>query len=265
MKKSRTLRNSSGTSLLELIVALFITSMVVYATYQAYQYLTTSGQREKKKAELQQDIITLSNLVERDIRMAGIGLPGNGLATASSENVISFSVFTNENGTATVLTEAGGQNDFNIVIDDVTGFEVGGWVCIAGDNVDTIYREIGNIINDDPSDPDTLVLTCRLISGPFNPNPDSTVVYPAIRLHYEATLTPEFTLSRSRNDLSLPIGSTIDTVALTTYRRDGDGNLVGSAVERASVVTVAFGGFIGEGDKRVVLADSTEVNIRNKD
>ncbi|MBN1306809.1 MAG: hypothetical protein JXA18_02755, partial [Chitinispirillaceae bacterium] len=106
MRRAAGIGNPFGATLLELMMALFIGWLVIAGTYRAYRYFTVSSTREKQKAELQRDIITVSNIIERDIRMAGCGLPGNGVSThlVDEENG-HLSCYTNEQRVETALTD----------------------------------------------------------------------------------------------------------------------------------------------------------------
>ncbi|MBN1760766.1 MAG: hypothetical protein JW863_20725 [Chitinispirillaceae bacterium] len=248
----------SGTTLLELIIGLLITSILVAGAFQAYRYTMDSANREKKKAELQGDIITFSNIIEKDIRMAGCGMPGNGLYADYS--VPELMIFTNENGDETTLSRVVQPIHAEAIVEDGSAFVVRGGICIAADGVDTIYRKVTGIGMYDLG-PDTVYFSPAANTSTLMPA--GSKVYPAMCFRYTVSGTlPDRKILRSRNSQTVPIGGIIDSIRVTL--KDEDGSPTGGATKNAAMMTVVMGGFIGKGGNRVFLADSTEVNLRNR-
>jgi type II secretory pathway pseudopilin PulG len=247
----------SGTTLLELVIALFISSVLIAGAFKAYQYTMASAGREKEKSELQSDLITFSNIIEKDIRMAGCGLPGNGLKADLS--VPSLTIFTNEAGHETTLDSIVQPAHSRAFVADASGFTTRGGICLAADGIDTIYRSVSRVgINSMGSDTVYFDESANT-SYPF-PVTD-THVYPTMCLRYTVSGAPP-KVYRSRNSQVVPIGGGIDSVYVTA--RDNSGASVGASVKNAAVLTVVMAGFIGSGGNRVFIADSTEVNLRNR-
>ncbi|MBN1575678.1 MAG: hypothetical protein JW913_03950 [Chitinispirillaceae bacterium] len=258
MHTTKSIGNTAGTSLIELVIALFITSIVTIGAYQAYQFFTISSTREKQKAELQRDIITVSNIIERDIRMAGCGLPGNGVSThLVDEENDHLSCYSNEQRLETTLTTTADPAHTKIIVADAAGFVVNGYVCLA-DPPDTCYRRITRI-GIYAGGEDTLVLSRAIYYGPFDYT--TTHVYPATKFSYKLTGSPTPSIQRLKNNAPLPLGGKLDSIIVIL--KNAAGNPVGASVGDAAVVMVVVGGHIGNGGNRVFLADSTEVNIRN--
>jgi Tfp pilus assembly protein PilE len=259
MKPFPTFRSIRGTTLVELIVGMLITSCIVYAVYKAWHYFDVQTNREKYKAELQRDMITVANFIERDIRMAGYGLPGNGIhfipGTASSDQL---ALYNNEAGTSTALAQDAQPVDSIVYVNDGSIFTAGASVCLSG-TTDTIYRNIA-IIGIDPSGDDSLILTERL--NTVDPLWASSVAYPALRVRYELCVADTvFTFKRFNNGMGVAIGGKLDS--LEVKPKDDDGNIIGGSGKGASVITIVMGGYVGRGNNRVFMAESTEVNIRN--
>ena len=251
--------NSAGTSLVELTIAIFVGSIMITGAYQAHRFFTASSTRERQKAELQCNIISVSNIIERDIRMAGCGLPGNGVSTyLVDEESCHLTCFTNEMHLQSSLTDVAQPADMHIVVDTAEGFLVGGYACLGGPP-DTCYRRIIHIgTADPPSGPDTLHLSRTVYHGPYDID---TPVYPAITLTYTVTNNPTPSIQRMKNGAPFALGGKLDSIRIEL--KDDAGNPVGASVENAAVVTVMLGGHIGDGGNRVFLTDTTEVNIRN--
>lgn len=260
MRHTLPIHNRRGTSLLELLIALSMSTIVIAGVYQVYNFVTVSTLREKQKAELQRDIITVSSQIERDIRSAGSYLPGNGVtAILENEGNDRLSMYINETRRETVLSAIAQPVSWYIRVPDTVGygFTVGGSVCIAATGIDTIYRRITRI-GMCSSGPDTLHLSMWLISGPF---PAGSRVFPAIRIRYQITPTPTPKLSRVRNLDTINIGGLLDS--LNVIPKNVAGNPVGNNIDQAALVTVLVGGHVGKDGNRVFIGDSTEVNIRN--
>jgi hypothetical protein len=251
-------RNASGTSLLELTIALFMASVVIAGAYQVYRFVTVSSLREQQKAELQRDIINVSNSIERDIRVAGCGLPGNGVSTNLIDSVnYRLTCYSNETGRRTTLSKIAGSSDTKVIVADGAGFSADGCVCLAGHLLDTLYREIARI-GMQGGGFDTLYLSSAIGSCGF---PIGSPAYPATKVTYMVNAGPPLQIERYKNSLPIAIGSKLDSIIVIL--KNSAGNPVGAAVENATMVTVVLGGHVGTGGNRVFLADSTEVNIRN--
>ena len=248
----------AGTTLMELTVAIFITSVVVTGVYRIYRFVTISTDREKQKAELQQQIITVSNLIERDIRMAGCGLPGNGVSTHLVDTTnYHLSCYSNELRRQTTLSVGASSSDTRVIVADGTGFSTNGYVCLAEDGRDTVYRKI-NAIGIEGSGFDTLYLSMSIYHCNFT---TGATVYPATKVSYWVTTGSPKQIKRYRNNIPIKIGTKLDSILVVL--KNAAGNPVGASVDDAAMVTVVVGGHVGTGGNRVFMAESTEVNIRN--
>jgi prepilin-type N-terminal cleavage/methylation domain-containing protein len=80
----RTPNSSSGFSLIELLISAFIGAMLIAAAAKLYSKGLQISWTTSQRAELQQDFRAASNLLQRDISMAGAGALGQqGIATDS--------------------------------------------------------------------------------------------------------------------------------------------------------------------------------------
>lgn len=254
--------NSKGTSLLELTVAMLIGSLVISAAYKSHDYLSKSAARESKKAEIQRDIVTIIEKFEHDIRMAGIGLPGNGIEAELSDTASDkLFIYMNSGKTGASLTTAATYCNTKLIVTNAEGATVNGYVCLAANGVDTIYRAITGIgIN--PSGVDTIYLNSQIASGPY-PIASSTVNY-CTRIAFKIEkIENKKRLVTVRNQVSVPLGTNIDTLALIPKRYSG--TVVGTDLTSAGVMSVFTGGYVGTGSNRRLISESTEVNIRNRD
>jgi len=255
-KRSLLLGNCYGTSMLELVIALFISSIVITGVYRIARSVFVSADREKQKAEMIRSIMTVSNVIERDIRMAGCGLPGNGMRVALGQgNNDYLMLYTNEQRIQSELTTSATYSANELYVTDATGFRNEDWVCLEGS--DTVYREIESITLSSNS-PDRINLNGTV--GVSVPYAVGTRVYAASRIVYEVVQSPEPVLRRKKNDLVIDLGAKLQKISVIPKKASGT---VVAFARDADVLTVVLGGYIGKNGDRYLLADSTEVNIRN--
>lgn len=249
--------NRLGTSLIELAVGMLIGSIVISSAYKTYQYVTVSVNRENAKARLQHDITTMSNFLERDIRMAGLGLPGNGVSVTLQDTASDkLHIFQNELCEETTLTNIAQPANRKITVVTAMHAKSGDWICLAGP--DTIYREIGRI-GKKTGGPDTIHLIARVVSGPFYPT--ATRVLPAQRIEYHVKTSPKTQLSRNWEGADVALGQHLDS--LDIILKDKLGAPLAGPASGATFLTVVFGGYVGKNANRIFMAESTDVNIRN--
>lgn len=257
MSIRRCFQGSSGVTLLELVIATMIGSIVVATAMQSQRYITRSASRENDKALVQRDILTVTDFLEKDIRMAGLGLPGNGIEanlsdTASDE----LRIFINEQRQSSVLTAPASALDYAVFVENGLIMKPGQWVCLAG--TDTVYKEISRV-GMNAMAADTVYLTEQIGVGNY---PAASLVYPAIRIEYyvKNVSGPDFV--RKKNNFAVNLSGLLDTMNIVP--KDSFGVPLSGSISSARVLTVVFGGMVGSGSSGVLMAESTEVNIRNR-
>jgi len=256
MKPLSMLRSRRGTTLLELMLGLFISSIVIIGLYRVAKSVLLTANRERQKAEMQQSITSVSNIIERDIRMAGCGLPGNGLRAVLNDSLNDYlMIFSNEMRIQTTLTSDINGASYEMFVVDASGFSEDEWVCIEGP--DTIYREIYHV-TDNASGADRISIAG--VVGVPHVFPAGSRVYAANRILYAVVQSPTPVLKRQKNDMSIDLGAKLQKIAVIPKKATG--SIVAYAGD-ADVLTVVLGGYVGRGGNKVFYADSTEVNIRN--
>lgn len=260
MKKC--LLSSAGTTLLELSIAMLVGSFVISAAYKSHQYLTRSTEREKVKALIQRDIISVNEQMCRDIRMSGLGLPGNGIiANLSDISSDELQVFSNENKSSAKLSVNLCYDDIKIFVDTLEGAAGNGWVCIAGEGIDTIYCQmIGTGYS--PAGPDTVYLNGIVGAGTFQPS--------AAELYYCTRTLFRINKNESscsfivqKNETSVELGGYIDTFNIML--KSISGTVLSGDFKNAAVLTILTGGYVGSGSNRNLISETTDINIRNRD
>lgn len=254
-------KNISGTTLIELMVAMFIGSLVVTGAYQAYNYVTKSTTRENEKALIQKDIVTITERLGKDIRMAGNGLPDNGIRVVlHTDKSDTLELFYNMGLTSAKPAADILYDDVKLFATNCLGAKADGYICIAGQNIDTIYRQISRV-GDNASGADTIYLSGKVGAGTFPIG--VTMLQYCDRIAYEIqTAGGEGTLVLSKNAIGVPLGSKIDTMNITPKNKDGV--VLTAGFENTSLIEVLVGGYIGKGANRNMLSETILVGIRNK-
>ncbi|MCX7726378.1 MAG: hypothetical protein N2053_05970, partial [Chitinispirillaceae bacterium] len=214
-----TYKKNSGTSLLELMIALLITAIIINSAYQLYRYTTKSASREKEKAELQNEIINACNIMEKDIRMAGCSIPGNGINATSAPNETLF-IFTNRERFKTKLASIAQPGHDRIVVVSDSGFLCGKWIFIPFGS-SFVKRQIV-AVKTNPAGNDTIVLDLTIGVGPISVGTD---VFPADRIIYTIYKTSSGSkLLKIKNNQTFTIGKKIDSLRIVP--RNMKGNIV---------------------------------------
>ena len=258
MKRSFLLQ--SGTTLLELSIAMLIGSIVISGAYKAHEYVSRSTERENEKALIQRDIIDVTEKLGREIRMAGLGLPGNGIkAELSDISSDILQVFSNDTKSKTQLTSNLSYYNTHILVNGITGANAKGWVCIAGASLDTIYCKI-SALGENASGPDTVYLDGIVGLGVFTVA--ATEIYFCSRVLFKIEKSESsVSMVVEKNESSVKLGGEIDTLNITL--NNSSGTVLTGGFENTAVITVFTGGYVGDGQNRTLVSESIDVNVRN--
>jgi hypothetical protein len=252
--------SSAGTSLLELSIAMLVGSIVITCSYKAHEYISRSTERENEKALIQRDVMTVTEKLSREIRMAGMGLPGNGvLAVLSDTSSDELQVFSNDTKGVRQLTANLSYNDTMIFVDSIIGAKPTGWVCIAGVGRDTIYREIA-ALGENTFGPDTVHLEGIVGAGVFKAF--FTDIYFCSRVLFKIEKTGQSScMVVQKNGVAVQLGGKIDT--LNIILKNSLGTVLTTDFRKAAFITVFAGGYVGKGLNRNLVSESMDINIRN--
>ncbi len=249
--------NSHGLTLIEITVGLFISSVLLTTAYKANQYFTKSTLHETEKSSLQREIITVNDIMAKDIRMAGINLPGNGIrAMINSTSNDSIELYSNDSGYRTILRAVPGFSDDRIIVENCAGMIQDHYVCISDPSSDTVFRQIKRVgLN--ATDADTIFMYDQLKLSLST----DTKVYPASRVKYRIDRTTGG-LTRTFNGTTVPLGSNIDS--LEFIPKSSTGTVLGDMGRSAAVLSVFIGGRLKSGSGYSLISDSIEINLRNR-
>jgi prepilin-type N-terminal cleavage/methylation domain-containing protein len=253
-------KNVSGTTLIELMVAVFIGSLVVMGAYQAYNYVTKSTARENEKALIQKDIVAVTERLGKDIRMAGNGLPGSGVRLRLHTNKSdSMGIFYNHELTKAKPVANIGYSDLRLFVDNCVGARVGAYICISGVGIDTVYNRITRVGNN-PTGVDTIYLEELVGAGTF-PVASTMIYYCKGILYLLGTTGTDEGLTVRIDNASIPLGKYIDT--LNVMPKSKTGAILLSDFDAIASMDILVGGYIGTGANRNMLSESITIGIRN--
>jgi len=256
----RRLTNELGASLVELAAAMLIGSIILTTAYQANRYFSQGASREKDKSLFQQDIINISEMLERDVRIAGYGVPGSGVLIANvSSTCDSLIMFVNDPPQQTRLAVTANPADSILYVLDATGVRAGQWVCCKGSG-DTLFMRIINVGMSIPG-PDTLYLPGPSGAGPFDVS--QTDVYCISRVCYTIESDGSVQkLYRKKNGSSAGVSSRINSFKVTA--KDANGNALSAPYDSMRTLSVSLGGYIGKGTSSTLQIQNVEVALRNR-
>ncbi len=247
----------SGLTALELTIAVTLGAVVISAAYKAQISFSKAASRENDKALLQRDLMHVCDILERDIRMAGLGLPGNGIEPVLSDTASDkLVIFINKDNIRRNLTADISVTDAKILVNNTGSLKWGGWVCLEGSTI--VFKEISRIGECFGTNPDTIYLNGPINAGPFTVA--TTVAHSADRIVYCIKNGTENNLIRGLNKKDVMISTNIDSLSIIPKTNNG---IPLSSGNNARVITAILGGYIGKGANRNFIAESTEVNIRN--
>lgn len=142
---------NKGFTLIEILVSLAILGIVLAGIYSVYTMQHKSYIVQEQVANMQQNERIALQMITRDIRMAGLGLPapelgindfGDGVGFDGSDTItIAYYVFNpdNSNGGRTQINGDTGDitppSSVNLPVDSTTGFAAGDWVLINSTDI----------------------------------------------------------------------------------------------------------------------------------
>lgn len=146
--------NNKGFSLIELAIAMAISTIVMAAVYSAYRNQLGTYVTQQTIVDMQQNARAGMFLMEREVRLAGYDptlKAGAGIEAGSNRNTITFTMDLNQDGD---VADAGEQIEYAINGDDLGRNDVnsGGGIQTAAINIDALdfvyLDEDGNTTSD---------------------------------------------------------------------------------------------------------------------
>jgi hypothetical protein len=231
--------------------------MLVLFVYSSYAKMTHA---QGAQSNMQQQLMFARRLIEKDVRMSGLNLPGNGLLRLNYGSAQLKLVFLrNENNKNTGLMIDAHIGDSLLMVKDAHGVSVKQWVCLARDS-SVVYYQIARIGLSGAPGCDTLKLADSTVSAVWNKS--VTQVRFAKGIFYDLThASPTWCLMRHASDGDQAIGSSIDSISYTP--KDSSGVSTGNNFARAKIIEITLAGRSPDSPVNFRVIKTFEAMIRN--
>ncbi len=251
-------KNVSGMTLVEIMIALFICSLLFALLFAVYGSFLKVSKFQKSSSDLETQCMLAIRVIEKDVRLAGFGIPGNGLYPYNSGTQnFRFVLMSNEDNARTTLCQDTKIGDSDIKVKNAAGIVADQWVCLVQSSAPVFYAiaRVGS-----RSGSDTVFLKDSTINTVLSK--DSTQVYFAKSVQYTIkTENKVKSLVRTSFTNSITIGAAIDT--FTVCPKDKAGADLGGNYTQAKMLGITLGGHVGPEGKSIAVTKSFDVDLRN--
>ena len=255
-------RNSEGFTVVETIVAVFISSILFCFALFVYNSYARMTHTQESQASLQQQLMLVRGIMEKDVHMSGFNLPGNGVLPINyglSDFKLVF--LRNEYNKNTTLYSDANSGDSILFVNDAQGVSAKQWMCLAN-NSDTIcYHQISYVGLDASSGCDTIKLN-SIISASWDKS--ATKVHFAKGVYYDLPSSYGGAgkhLTRHSFEGDMPIGPLIDSIDYIP--KDSSGVLTGNGYAQAQSIQITLGGCLKTSAANSRLVKTFDALIRN--
>ncbi len=252
-------RNQSGISITEVLMTVAIGSIITLGAFKLYSGYISGNASAKSNVEQQEHFIRTGRFMEKDIRMAGLNLPGNGLKLdLTSENNHMIHVFHNKENRQTTLTfDATEGNDY-VIVDDFQGALANEWICLSNEtNVE--YYKIAGVVDNEPG-LDRINISGSQLGEAWAPS--NTTVFIACGIGYAVETDQNGkSLVRRTYDNEYHISSQIEKMTITP--KDESGQVIPSQYELTRIVNVQLISNVEVISGGNMATSSFNVHIRN--
>jgi type II secretory pathway pseudopilin PulG len=249
-------QEKNGISLVELLMALAIGGLVIAGLSRVYVNFTRQNAIQRNIATLMQEVVTATQLMEKDGRMAGYGLPGNGLYMniAGSDDTICMLSNEAQRSKSSLKFDANAADSF-IIVPTSTDYIPGMWVLMKSGTT-MVYRCIKRI---EGSGSDQKLVMTQTLGTAFSSASTDAWYADGVRYNLQKTTPPKFI--RNENGHVYFLGTLIDSFAVTA-KDSIDGTLT-DHFENTRALIIGIGGNSGTAQKPVRMRQTMRVNIKN--
>jgi hypothetical protein len=251
-------RNLPGITLVELMVALFIYSLLFIFLLTTYGAFVKMSNFQQACMDLENQFMLFTRVIEKDVRLAGFNIPGNGLY---AKNIgmpdFYFVALSNEENLHTLLSGSAQIGETGIKVTNASGTGANQWICLSQGSTIGLYRISRVGLNPGA---DTVVLGDSMCTILWKK--DSTHVCFAKGIQYGVRLWQgEKKLIRTSMAHSSPIGPSVDSLSVCPKNRAGAD--LGNDFSQAKILGITLGGKVGPVGKAIVMTKSFDVELRN--
>jgi prepilin-type N-terminal cleavage/methylation domain-containing protein len=241
------LHGNHGISLIELLIGMVVAAIVISGAYRGYRYFVIHNARQAGISELQTTLTAVSQVIESDIRMAGYGIPGNGLELIDEETGNDqVTLYINYDESATVLTCDAIDGDTVLLVAGLSGARPDGWVMLK-DPGKELHCRIGAILSDE----NKIKLASALSGGAFPY--ETTEVFYESRIKYSVENDG---LVRTVNATPRLLARGIQNMEISVKNANGQ---VCTAGEQVRMLAMTLGSSV----RQAAVARTMEVTLRN--
>ncbi len=253
-------RCGAGFTIVETLVAVVISSILFMAVLFVYNAYARMTHIQESQAQLQQQFMQVRRLIEKDIRMSGFNLPGNGLFPVNYGSSDFRLVFLrNDNQNTTVLANNAAVGDTAIIVKDIHGATSKQWVCLER-GAAVVYYQIAGISVHSGLSYDTVKLKDSTLSVSWDTA--STKVHFAKGVYYFPTnINAVRSMVRHTSDGNQAIGPSIDSICYEP--KDGSGVLTGNVFPQAQILQITLGGYLKFSASKSRMFKTFDALIRN--
>ncbi|MFP4242209.1 MAG: prepilin-type N-terminal cleavage/methylation domain-containing protein [Chitinispirillaceae bacterium] len=248
---TRSVLNNKGMTLVELLVAAVLLSLVLIGVYRIQRDVSKKADRESNKAVLHKDITTAAQLMEKDIRSAGYGIPGNGIGITEQSGNDQLAILVNPDKKKVTVASDVNATDTRIVLESSSGVNGGDWV----DLYSGTDHQVVKVLELRKGLADTLVLDgsagLDVAAGSY--------IGRAEQMRY--FIGDDGGLYKNKKGKNVLLSENINTLDCAAF--DKDGTELGGSLSYAVSVRFTLSGSVGEGKAAYQSQENTQVYMRN--
>jgi type II secretory pathway pseudopilin PulG len=257
--KLRCVSSQKGITLIELVVAISLSSILVFTLLGMYGSVVRGTDIQESQSEMQDQFMSAYRLLEKDMRMAGYNLPGNGLVPLLNSNgKTSLVMLRNDADKSARLSVTANAGDSKLLVDNCMGVMANQWVCLAKDSIFSYYR-ISHVCLHSVTGFDTVQLLDSTISTTWA---QYTKVYFANEIKYSVdSVDGKWSLVRHSIVNDCIIGQSIDSVYFTP--EDSSSSETGTDFSKAHYIGITLVSHLKRATQKPLAINSFEVKLRN--
>ncbi|MBN1982752.1 MAG: prepilin-type N-terminal cleavage/methylation domain-containing protein [Chitinivibrionales bacterium] len=259
------MRNAHGLTFLELVLAITISAILMMGMSRTFIAFIKNNNTIKGDIVQQERIQRLNHFMEKDLREAGLNLPGNGIAIETNKGVkeATIKIFSNEQSKRTMLAAAATLPQDTIVqVTDDCQAQSGDWLCLH-DLSSTDYFYIKEVRRHAAPDIDSLYITKQTINKTYSQN--ASEVYFADCVEYSLETDQYDNNKRSfirwKNQRSFVFNCNNEVTSMEIVARDSNNAVLTGDFNRACLLTVNLQKPLNQATNKIV--SSIAVAIRN--
>jgi prepilin-type N-terminal cleavage/methylation domain-containing protein len=257
--KLQRLTSCKGITLIELLVTISLSSILFLALMGTFEGVVHGTDIQTMQSDMQEQFMSAYRLLEKDIRMSGYNLPGNGLVPLLNSNgKTSLVMLRNDADKSARLSVAANAGDSKLLVDNGMGVMINQWVCLAKDSSFSYYQ-VGRVSLHSGEGFDTVELADSTISTTWAQN---TKVYFANEVKYSIdSLNGKWCLVRHSIINDCIVGPSIDSVSFTP--QDSMSADVGNDFSKAHYVGITLASHFKRATQNPLTVNSFDVKLRN--